>query len=240
MSRVSPAATVPATVIGAPPLSPDRLSCAANPPASGFLRSTTVIPRALARAAALTRLTRWVVDVSIIPRRTAAVERRRVERGQLAGDVERDRPDAAARELGEEPAEQLGQRQVRRQGPGRLRREERGVHRVPSRAPGEDLEDLVGDLLGDEDLGLRGRRPEMRGQDRVRRLEERRSGRRLVLEHVDPGAAEPAAREALGDGGLVEDAAAGDVQEDRRRAASGRSGRARSGRGSSGSAGRGR
>ena len=44
-----------------------------EPPASGVLRSTTVIPRALARAAALTRLTRWVVDVSIMPRRTAAV-----------------------------------------------------------------------------------------------------------------------------------------------------------------------
>ena len=48
------------------------VSCAANAPASGVLRSTTVIPRALARAAALTRLTRSVVDVSSSPRRTAA------------------------------------------------------------------------------------------------------------------------------------------------------------------------
>jgi hypothetical protein len=46
---------------------------AAKAPASGVLRSTTVIPRALARAPALTRLTRSVIEVSSSPRRTAAV-----------------------------------------------------------------------------------------------------------------------------------------------------------------------
>ena len=46
---------------------------AAKAPASGVLRSTTVIPRALARAPALTRLTRSVIEVSSRPRRTAAV-----------------------------------------------------------------------------------------------------------------------------------------------------------------------
>src|SRR6185503_6988966 len=51
--RISPPATVPATVVVRPPVSPERLSCAEKPPASGVLRSTTVIPRALARAAAL-------------------------------------------------------------------------------------------------------------------------------------------------------------------------------------------
>ena len=42
--------------------SPDTVSWAAKAPASGVLRSTTVIPRALASAPALTRLTRSVVD----------------------------------------------------------------------------------------------------------------------------------------------------------------------------------
>ena len=53
--------------------SPDKVSNDENWPASGVLRSTTVIPRALARAPALTRFTRSVVAVSSRPRRTAAV-----------------------------------------------------------------------------------------------------------------------------------------------------------------------
>ena len=128
---------------------------AANAPASGVLRSTTVIPRALARAPALTRLTRSVVEVSSRPRRTAAVSGRRVVLGQLAGDLERQRPDAAARELGEEPPEDLGQRQVRRDRPGRLGREQRRVDRVAGAPAVEDVEDLRGDLLGDQRPGPR-------------------------------------------------------------------------------------
>jgi len=50
---------------------------------------------------------------------------RRVELGELAGDLERQRPDATTRELGEEPAEDLGEWQVGGDRPGRLRREQR-------------------------------------------------------------------------------------------------------------------
>ena len=55
----------------------------------------------------------------------------------------------------------------------------------------------------------------MRGQDRVRRVEQGRSGGRLVLEDVDPGAAQAALAEGLGNGGLVDHSAAGHVEEDR-------------------------
>ena len=92
---------------------------------------------------------------------------------------------AAARELGEEPAEDLGERQVRGDRPGRLGRQQRRVDRVPGAAALEHVEDLRRDLLGDQDLGLGGRRPEVRREQRVRRVEERRVGRRLVLEDVD-------------------------------------------------------
>ena len=142
-------------------------------------------------------------------------QRRRVELGQLAGDLEGQRPDAAARELGEEAPEDLGERQVRRDRPGGLRREQRRVDRIAGAPAVEDVEDLRRDLLGDEDLGLRGRGAEVRRQQRVRRVEQRRIGRWLVLEDVDPGAAQVARPERLGDGRLVEDAAAGDVEDDR-------------------------
>ena len=117
-------------------------------------------------------------------------------RGELAGHLERERPDARPGELGEEPSEHLGERQVRRDGAGRLRGEQRGVDGVACGPAIEHVEDLLGDLLGDRDLGLGGRRPEVRGQDRVRGVEQRRVGRRLVLEDVDPGAAEPAVARA--------------------------------------------
>ncbi len=72
--RGSPPATVPATARWCPSrTSDDSVSCAAKAPASGVLRSMTVMPRALARAPALTRLTRSVVEVSSRPRSTAAV-----------------------------------------------------------------------------------------------------------------------------------------------------------------------
>ena len=115
-------------------------------------------------------------------------QRRPVELGQLAGDLERQRAHAAARELGEEAAEDLGQRQVRGDRPGGLGREQRRVDRVPGAPAVEDVEDLRGDLLGDEDLGLGRGRAEVRRQQRVRGVEQRRAGRRLVVEDVDPGA----------------------------------------------------
>ena len=177
--RGSPPATVPATVTGAAAASLDSVSWAAKAPASGVLRSTTVMPRALARAPALTRLTRSVVDGLEQAAQDGGGQRRAVVLGQLAGDLERQRPHAAARELGEEPAEDLGERQVRGDRPGRLGREQRGVDGVARAAPVEDVEDLGRDLLGDEDLGLGRRRAEVRRQQRVRGVEQGRAGRRL-------------------------------------------------------------
>ena len=100
--------------------------------------------------------------------------------------------DPAAGELGEELAEHLGQRQVRRDRARRLGGEQRGVDRVAGAPAVEHVEDLGRDLLGHEDLRLRGRRAEVRRQHRVGRVEERRSGRRLLFEDVDAGAAEMA------------------------------------------------
>ena len=172
----------------------------------------------------MTRLTRSVVEVSSSPRRTAAVSG---EASNAASSPAISRVSVRtplARELGEEPAEHLGQRQVRRDRPGRLGREQRGVDRVARRPPVEDVEDLVGDLLGDEDLGLGRRGAEVRRQERVRRVEQRRAGRRLVLEDVDPGAAELARRaSASATAASSRIAAAGDVEERSRRASSGRS-----------------
>ena len=69
-------------------------------------------------------------------------QRRPVVLGELAGDLERQRAHAAARELGEEAAEDLGQRQVRGERPGRLGGEQRRVDRVPGAPAVEHVEDL--------------------------------------------------------------------------------------------------
>ena len=124
------------------PTSPDSVSREAYWPASGVLRSMTVIPRARASAPALTRLTRSVVAVSRRPRRTAAVSGA-ASKAASSPATSRVRVVTPVRaELGEEPAEHLGQRQVRGDGAGRLRRQERGVDGVACGPAGEHVEDL--------------------------------------------------------------------------------------------------
>ncbi len=137
--------------------------------------------------------------------------------GELPGDLEGQRAHAAARELGEEPPEDLGERQIRGDRPGRLRREQRRIDRVAGAPPVEDVEHLGRDLLRDEDLGLGRRGAEMRRQQRVRGVEERRAGRWFRVEDVDPGAGEVAGDERLRDRRLVDDPAARDVEHDRTR-----------------------
>ena len=175
-----------------------------------------MIPRAFASAAALTRLTRSVVDVSSSPRRTAATSGDASTADELAGDLERQRPDAGPAELGEEPAERLRERQVRRERLGRLGRQQRGVDRVARAPAGEHVEDLVGDLLGDARPGpprstrrgagsgacsaRRAAASRSAARSRRRRRRRRRGGR---------------SRSAAATRRLVDDAAAGDVQEDR-------------------------
>ena len=57
--------------------------------------------------------------------------------------------------------------------------------------------------------------PEVRRQEGVRGVEQRRAGRRLVLEDIHPGPTELAGSQRIGDGRLVEDAAARHVEDDR-------------------------
>ncbi len=57
----------------------------------------------------------------------------------------------------------------------------------------------------------------MRGEEGVRGIEQRRVGGRLVLEDIDPGAAEVTGLQCLGHGRLVHDAAACDIEDDRAR-----------------------
>ena len=116
----------------------------------------------------MTRLTRSVVTVSSRPRRAAAVSGPDSVRGEVARQLDRQRPDAGPRELGEEPAERLGERQVRPDRLLRLGDEERRVDGVLRRPAVEDVEHLLGDLLGNGDLRLGGGRAEVRREDRVR------------------------------------------------------------------------
>jgi hypothetical protein len=138
-----------------------------------------------------------------------------VELGEIAGDLEGQRPGAASRELREEATQHLAEREVGRERLRGLRRQERSVDGVAGAPTGEDVEDLIGDLLGHRDLGLGRRRAEVWGEKGVGRGEERRVSRRLALEDVDTGAGEMAGSERIRDGCLVDDPATGDVQQDR-------------------------
>jgi hypothetical protein len=110
---------VPPTSVVPPAAWPDSVSCAAYAP-----------HRRLAlhdRDPAGLRERRRVHEVHPLGRRRLEQpaedrgdERRPIDRGELARDLERQRPDAGPAELGEEPAERLGERQVRREGLGRL------------------------------------------------------------------------------------------------------------------------
>ncbi len=218
MIRGSPAATVPATVATRPSAPAGQREQRREGAGVGRLALDDGDPAGLGQGAGVDEvdpLGRRRLEQAAQDRRG---QRRAVVLGELAGDLERQGLDPAPRELGEEPPEDLGQRQVRGDRPGRLGRQQRCVDRVAGAATGEDVEDLGRDLLGDEDLGLGGRRTEMWRQQRVRRVEQRRTGRWLVLEDVDAGTAEMAGSKRLGDGRLVDDAAAGDVEHDRARA----------------------
>ena len=154
-SRGSPAATVPATVVVRPSPRRRRVSWAANAPASGVLRSMTVIPRALARAPALTRLTRSVVGVSSRPRSTAAV----------SGDAScsASSPAISSVSVRTPPRQNWAKNRPRTSASGRYGaiaravsgREQRGVDRVAGAPSVEHVEHLARDLLGDERPGPR-------------------------------------------------------------------------------------
>ncbi|HEX5827613.1 MAG TPA: hypothetical protein VFY23_08845 [Candidatus Limnocylindrales bacterium] len=142
-------------------------------------------------------------------------ERRGVVGRRLARDLERERPRGGAGELRREPAERLGEGEVRRDRLGGLRGEQWRVDGVPGAAAVEHLEDLFRDLLGHGDLRLLGRRTQVRRQEGVGRTEERVvRGRRLRRVDVDAGAGDHAVAQRVREILLVDDPAAGDVQQE--------------------------
>ena len=78
---------------------------------------------------------------------------------------------------------------------------------------GEREVDVVGDLRAGLVLGLLGGGAEVRGDHRVGQPEQRRVGGRLGGEHVDGGAGDHAVTQRVGQCLLVDDAAAGDVEQ---------------------------
>ena len=165
--RGSPLAIVPATT--ALPVSPSRVrvTSEANVPASEVLRSFTVMPRFLARNAALMRLTRSVVAFSRTPRSAAAVSCEASWSARSPATSTVRVLTRAAEVLRRDPAEDHGQGQVGRDRPGRLRREQRGVDGVAGRPAGQDVDDLLAGLLGHAQLGLGREGAEVRRQDGV-------------------------------------------------------------------------
>ena len=75
----------------------------------------------------------------------------------------------------------------------------------------------VGDGVAGLVLSLAGRRPEVRRDDDLRQVEQRRLGGGLGVEHVERGTGDHAVADALCEIGLDHDAAAGDVDHAQRR-----------------------
>ena len=80
-------------------------------------------------------------------------------------------------------------------------------------SPASASADLLGDRVAGLVLRLGGAGAEVRGDDHLRQLEERRAGGGLGGEHVDGGAADAALADGLGEGVLVDHAAARHVDD---------------------------
>ena len=94
----------------------------------------------------------------------------------------------------------------------------RQVHRVHDDTPQQRVGDLVGDGERDGRLGLVGRRAQMGRHDHLLELEERVIGRRrLLLEDIERGAGDAARLDRARQRQLVDEAAAGAVDEARAR-----------------------
>ena len=173
------------------------------------------MPRALARAAALMTLTRSSVCCSRMPPSAAATSGA-ASYSASSPATSRVRPGDSRGELGVELAQRARQRQVGRQRIGRLGRQHRRVDGVASGAPGQHLAHLLGRLDRDARLGLRGRGTQVRGEDDVGRAAQRVVlGRRLGRVDVDRGAGDGAGLQRCRQRGLVDDAAAGHVDDER-------------------------
>src|SRR5438874_630019 len=138
-------------------------------------------------------------------------------RGDLAGvdDLHRFR-GALEGKLPRERADLLAQPQERPEPLQHLGGNARDVDGVPDGAGGEVLDHRVADDGGDVLLGVLGGSTEMRRADEVRALEERMiAGRRLLFEDVERGASDPAGEQRLGERLLVDEPAAGAVDDQR-------------------------
>ena len=121
----------------------------------------------------------------------------------VAGDDRRQR--------GEQPAEALGQRQERAQrlvGLGGV-----DVDRERHELAGEGELHHVGDGVAGLVLRLAGAGAEVRGDHHAVELEQRRRGGGLGDEHVERGTGDDAVADDVGQVLLVDDAAAGDVDD---------------------------
>ena len=145
-----------------------------------------------------------------------AGDRRGVEVAGLAA-VD-DAQDAAAfgRDLRDEASEALAEAEVGSEHGERLGVDARGVDRIVDRAVEEGGADGVGDFDADAFLGLGRGGAEVRGEDDIGRVAQGvLRGGRFLLEDVDGRAGHMARSEGVGQGLLVDQAAAGAVDDAR-------------------------
>ena len=136
---------------------------------------------------------------------------RKLRRRALALDA--DLGEIAVRELAHERAQAFGQLHIGPQLGRFLGAEARHVERVGDAAADEEVRHLFGHLQRDIDLRLGGRRPQMRRADEVGLAEQRAGGGRLGLEHVERSAGDMAAVEQPGQRLLVDQPAAGAIDD---------------------------
>ena len=177
--------------------------------------SATSMPWSRAATPALTMLTPSIIG-DIRPASTAAVSGRGFSSGDLAFVLDRDATDDALARLGElagEPAEQPAEFHVGLQPRGVLGRDRRHVDRVGNGAGQQEVAHLFGDLQGDVLLCLGRGGAEMRGADDVVETEQGRVDGRLGFEHIERGAGDVAGPDRVGQRGLIQQAAAGAVDD---------------------------
>ena len=135
--------------------------------------------------------------------------------GDLAAHLDVDLLGDLAGQRGEDPAELLGERDA---GPDVLGDDAAlDVDGVGHQLAGQREPDRPGDRDAGLLLRLVGRGAEVRRGHDVVELEERAVGARLGREHVEAGSGDPALLERGVERGLVDDAAAGGVDQDERR-----------------------
>ncbi len=146
-----------------------------------------------------------------------ALDRRQLQRpdvqgGDVAAHLHGDALRHPGRHRREDPAQPLGQRQP---GPDVFRDHAAGLHvdRVRHELPVQRKPDGPGDGEARLVLRLHRGRAQVRGHHHTGQTEQRAAGGWLDLEHVDAGAGHLAGPDGLGQGRLVDQAAAGGVDD---------------------------